>query len=487
MKIRLALLILLLLVIASIAVTTFIGTGIIKKDVIDIVEHEIPKIQYSLEMEIYINEMAQDVLENLAQVPQENTFADDAEKFRFFHDQYMALEITDHEKELMVQLDAKFEQFVSLGNELIEIEELELIEIEQEHTAKVFELEQMKLLDYDKFHTLLTEMDDILDHQLQVEAVEKIIGEEHETIAVIDSYEIILAVIFIIMLAAVFIFTTRLGKRIQNLVIVTKQVQEGNYDVRVTELKNDEIGFLGKSLNETIIKLQNLNKQKEEFASMITHELKTPLVPIQGFCEMLKDPDMGKLNKGQEDAVDEIYNNSHELLRLIQNVLNAQKIELHRVKFNLEIIDVDKYMKGRYGNLQTLMKEKNTEFVNSTEGDLKIKVDVGKLNEVFTNLVQNAADFVRKEGGRIEMGAKSDGKNVLFYVKDNGIGIPKDKIGNMFQKFYQADATHTRKHGGSGLGLAICKGYIEGLGGKIWLESEEGKGTTFFFTLPKVN
>jgi len=66
-------------------------------------------------------------------------------------------------------------------------------------------------------------------------------------------------------------------------------------------------------------------------------------------------------------------------------------------------------------------------------------------------------------------------------------GIPKDKIGNMFQKFYQADATHTRKHGGSGLGLAICKGYIEGLGGKIWLESEEGKGTTFFFTLPKVN
>jgi len=70
---------------------------------------------------------------------------------------------------------------------------------------------------------------------------------------------------------------------------------------------------------------------------------------------------------------------------------------------------------------------------------------------------------------------KSDGKNVLFYVKDNGIGIPKDKIGNMFQKFYQADATHTRKHGGSGLGLAICKGYIE------------GKGTTFFFTIPKMN
>jgi len=102
-------------------------------------------------------------------------------------------------------------------------------------------------------------------------------------------------------------------------------------------------------------------------------------------------------------------------------------------------------------------------------------------------MVQNAIDFVPMQGSRIEMSAKSDGRNVLFYVKDNGVGIPKEKIGKMFQKFYQVDTSNTRKHGGSGLGLAICKGYVEGMGGKIWLESEEGKGTTFFFTIPKVN
>ena len=265
------------------------------------------------------------------------------------------------------------------------------------------------------------------------------------------------------------------------------KISEGELDSKVLVQSTDEIGQLSEMMNETGEKLKSAQKEKEEFASMITHELKTPLVPIQGFCELLKDPDMGELNKDQQEAVDEIYKNSNELLHLIQNVLNAQKIELQRLKFNLEIIDVDEYLEGRYKSLQHLMKEKNTEFVNSAEGDLKIKVDVAKLNEIFTNIVQNAIDFVPMQGSRIEMSAKSDGMNVLFYVKDNGVGIPKEKIGKMFQKFYQADTSHTRKHGGSGLGLAICKGYVEGMGGKIWLESEEGKGTTFFFTIPKVN
>ena len=264
------------------------------------------------------------------------------------------------------------------------------------------------------------------------------------------------------------------------------KISEGDLDSRVLVQSTDEIGQLSEMMNETAEKLKEVAKQKDEFASMITHELKTPLVPIQGFCEILKDPDSGKLNEIQEEAVDEIYKNSHELLKLIQNMLNAQKIELHQLKLNLESIDVSEYMNGRYKNLENVMKEKHIDFVNSAESGLKIKGDVGKLNEIFTNIILNAVDFV-PEKGRIEMSAKSDDGKVLFYVKDNGVGIPKGKIGNIFQKFYQADTSQTRKHGGSGLGLVICKGYIEGMGGKIWLESEEGKGATFFFTLPKVD
>ncbi len=219
---------------------------------------------------------------------------------------------------------------------------------------------------------------------------------------------------------------------------------------------------------------------------MITHELKTPLTPIQGFCEMLKDPDMGELNENQKEAVYEIYNNSEELLHLIENVLNAQKIEINKLKFNIQEIGVDEFMEGRYKSILSLMVEKGIKFVNSTEKGLVVKGDVKKLNEVFANLVQNSIDFVPDKNGRIEIGAESQDKEVLFYVKDNGKGIPKDKIKNMFKKFYQIDSSYTRKHGGSGLGLSICKGYIEGLGGKIWVESEPNVETTFYFTLPKV-
>jgi signal transduction histidine kinase len=106
---------------------------------------------------------------------------------------------------------------------------------------------------------------------------------------------------------------------------------------------------------------------------------------------------------------------------------------------------------------------------------------------VFTNIIRNAVDFVPAEGGKIEIGAKLNDGKILCHVKDNGIGIPKEKQSGLFGKFYQADSTLSRKHGGTGLGLSICKGIIESLGGKIWVESEKGKGSVFYFEVPKLS
>jgi signal transduction histidine kinase len=220
---------------------------------------------------------------------------------------------------------------------------------------------------------------------------------------------------------------------------------------------------------------------------MITHELKTPLVPIQGYCKNLKNPKMGELNEQQTKAVDEIFNNSVELLNLIQNILNAQKIELHQLKFDIKNISLDEYMEEKYSAFLSIMKEKNIQFKNSTEKELSVKVDPARLNEIITNLVQNSVDFVPNKNGVIEIGAKEHEKQILFYIKDNGVGIPEDKMKNMFKKFYQIDTSITRKHGGSGLGLSICKGYVEGMGGKMWVESKPDIETTFYFTLPKSN
>jgi signal transduction histidine kinase len=100
-------------------------------------------------------------------------------------------------------------------------------------------------------------------------------------------------------------------------------------------------------------------------------------------------------------------------------------------------------------------------------------------------MVKNAVDFVPDQGGEIKVGVEQDDKDYLFYVKDNGVGISIVNQKNLFKKFFQVDTSATRTHGGTGLGLVVCKGIIEGLGGKIWIDSELGKGTIFYFTVPK--
>ncbi|MCH8915917.1 MAG: sensor histidine kinase [Thaumarchaeota archaeon] len=277
------------------------------------------------------------------------------------------------------------------------------------------------------------------------------------------------------------------------------QITKKNYDVAINptgpaEQKTIAISFneMAKSLKENqkiiesqIAQLKLTDKQKSEFSTMISHELKTPLSTIIGYSEMLKDPKMGELNKEQEIAIDEIRQSSVSLEHLIGNILTAQKIEQAQLSFNIEKTSVKKLLKQAYNRLLPLMSEKQIEFLTSTEEDIVINIDKEIMMEVFSNLVQNSVDFVPASGGRIEMTGHSKNSDVLFSVIDNGIGIPKKKLRNLFKKYYQIDTSMTRKHGGSGLGLAICKGIIEGFGGKIWVESEEGKRTIIYFTIPK--
>src|SRR5207245_11407032 len=109
--------------------------------------------------------------------------------------------------------------------------------------------------------------------------------------------------------------------------------------------------------------------------------------------------------------------------------------------------------------------------------------DKSTLEQILNNIILNAVDFVTNEKGRIEIGAESKASKILFTVKDNGIGIPKKKQDRLFTQFYQLDTSATRKHGGSGLGLSICKGIVAAMGGEIWLDSDEGKGAIFYFTI----
>jgi len=247
-------------------------------------------------------------------------------------------------------------------------------------------------------------------------------------------------------------------------------------------LKN--IQQLQKFLNEIVE--EHKEKQLEDSFQILPKELKTPLVPILGYCEMLLNPKFGQLSSDQKEAVNEIKQNSTQLNNLINDFWNAQQLELGKMKYLYENIDVDDFIEQEMNSLSNLMTEKKIEFTKSIESGLVLNADRVKLEEIFRSLVENSVVFVPEKDGKIQISAKSSNGFVQFSVNDNGCGIPKEKINSLFKKFHQMDTSHTRSHSGSGLGLVICKGYIEDMKGKIWLESEEGKGTTFFFTIPKV-
>lgn len=231
--------------------------------------------------------------------------------------------------------------------------------------------------------------------------------------------------------------------------------------------------------------LKKANSTKEEFYMMVAKECQIPIEPIRKYAKVLSDTSLGSLTTKQSEAVNEIYDNAMKLEQLMRDIIDVQKLSSNTMEFKKEKFTVDSFMNGIVETCTPMMKEKKIEFVNSTGTKRALTSDKVRLGEVFYNLVQNAVDFVPTNGGKIEIKAKEEGDSILFYVKDNGIGILEKRKDSVFKKFYQVDISFKRKYGGSGFGLVICKGIVENLGGKIWFESKEGEGTTFYFSIPK--
>jgi PAS domain S-box-containing protein len=231
--------------------------------------------------------------------------------------------------------------------------------------------------------------------------------------------------------------------------------------------------------------LKKMDSTKEEFYMTVAKECQIPIAPIKKYAKILSDISLGGLTALQSEAVNEIYDNVVRLEQLMHDIINVQKLNSNTMEFRKEKFNVDNFMDEVIESCKPMMAEKKIEFVNSTSTKKPITSDKTRLNEVFYNLVQNAVDFVPTTGGKIEIKAKDEGDSILFYVKDNGVGILEKRKDSVFKKFYQVDISFKRKYGGSGFGLVICKGIIENLGGKIWFESKEGEGTTFYFSIPK--
>lgn len=229
------------------------------------------------------------------------------------------------------------------------------------------------------------------------------------------------------------------------------------------------------------LQMEKLDKEKSEFATIMSHELKSPVTAAMYNCKILLSPNI-PADEMVKDTVKAIHENLQSLSSLITDAFDAQKLDLNKMIFRMEEVQVNEIFEKIKKDFTPLADENKIQLVIN-QADFKVTMDRNRINQVFSNLLKNSIDFT-SEGKSIEVGVTKLGDMVQFYVKDEGIGIPKDKQSGLFKKFYQVDTSKTRKHGGTGLGLVVCKGIVENHGGRIWFKSEQDKGTTFFFTIP---
>lgn len=234
--------------------------------------------------------------------------------------------------------------------------------------------------------------------------------------------------------------------------------------------------------------LEEVNKAKTEMMAFATHQMRTPLTSVGFSLKMFLEGDFGKLTSIQKDLLNKTYNINEDLIILIEEFLDVSKLDLKRMEIyfkDVEFVDLEKDIKQIIEGLKSLMEEKKIilNYSSVLDDKLSVQMDLKKINQVVRNLVENAIDYT-PFGGEVRIILENDKENVKFSVSDTGIGIPKETRAKIFRKFFRADnAKHVRSRG-TGLGLYLCKEFIEGHKGKIWFNSEEGKGTTFSFTIP---
>jgi GAF domain-containing protein len=240
---------------------------------------------------------------------------------------------------------------------------------------------------------------------------------------------------------------------------------------------------LFREIQEKSAQLEVASQHKSQFLASMSHELRTPLNAILGFNEMILDDVYGPVSAEVKSALEEMQGSGKHLLRLINNVLDLAKIEAGRMELALAEYSVQDTVESVRSTLRPVAAEKKLELVTSLPTDLPLaRGDAGRISQCLLNLAGNALKFTKE--GRVEIGVTLDNGQLVYRVADTGIGIPADKIDSLFTEFKQSDPTIASEYGGTGLGLSITKKFIEMHGGRIWVESEPGKGSTFTFEVP---
>ncbi len=230
-------------------------------------------------------------------------------------------------------------------------------------------------------------------------------------------------------------------------------------------------------------KAEESDRLKSAFLANMSHEIRTPMNGILGFTKLLSEPDL--TGDQQEKYMQIIEKSGARMLNIINDIINISQIESGAMEVFLDDININTKLDEIYSLFKPDIKAKGINFtLNKTlaDSEANVKTDGEKVYSILTNLIKNAIKY--SEEGSIEFGYTSENKCMEFYVKDTGIGIPKDRQEVIFERFIQADIPNRKAIQGAGLGLSISKAYVEMLGGKIWIESSNSSGSTFCFTIP---
>lgn len=233
-----------------------------------------------------------------------------------------------------------------------------------------------------------------------------------------------------------------------------------------------------------ITRLKQLERIRQDFVANVSHELRTPLTTIKGYAETLLE---GALKEDQAfQFVQVIKRHADRLAKIVEDLLMLSRIETREFQLKLEVVSVRDFIEDI---IEFVKEPAGRKKISLSRGEipssLAVRADRNHLEQILINLLDNAVKYT-PEGGRVLVSAVEEGsKDVRFSVEDNGIGIPKEDLSRIFERFYRVDKGRSKELGGTGLGLSIVKHLVQAHGGRVWVESQMGKGSTFYFTLPK--
>ncbi len=275
--------------------------------------------------------------------------------------------------------------------------------------------------------------------------------------------------------------------RLDNLSLLTKEKNLISVDINSAPIKDPEGKYMGYIVVfRDVTEKRETERMRSDFVSLVSHQLRTPLASTKWFLEILLGGDVGKLKLKQAEVVKEAYDNNHNMIDFINQMLNVSRLESNRLALVPVLLNANEAVKSIIDETMPIIesKKQKLKFIGLEDNSLKIRTDKNLLRNIINSLITNASKYSHNGGNICVEMERRKSDSLLFKISDNGIGIPKKEQVKIFKKFSRASNAINYEASGTGLGLYIVNSILKLIGGKIWFESEEGQGTVFFFILP---